>query len=551
MRRVARQDRGVSRINRRAVGLILVGAMLALAGCGRKPSPAPASSATGPSPEATAPAAASEGFSIGVEYAVPGLAVAGAGTGARRAKPALEFGVWGNLEPRQGARDWRPLDSLVAEYQSAGFRDLQLIISADSPWASRTAKKDPMPRPAFLGAYGDFVQAFVERYDGDGVDDAPGLVAPVHEFGVERELTGFWPGSIEDYLALLGTASPRIHAADPEAVVLPAAIMAIDVFDGGPTQAEAEQRWAIDHPFRHSRADTVALLSACHLFDAVDVHALGDAVELPATAIWVRARLMDAGCPDRPIWVGDAFPMSPLVAFDARPFAPATTADRPAIGRWLGAAVDPGDAQHAAATAWLEREMAVGVARKIALAALAGTAGINIGNLEDWTTGIAPADRLLIAGAGSDILGGIQDRTVGVASPGGSLPYEGQFFSRERTAGARRPAFGALALMVEALDGATSIEREPGPADDIWIIHAVTPTGQAWVIWRDDGRLHLPGDDGPGPVAVEIAVGSGPVRIATIPTARGDQPSPVATTPPAAGRITIQAGRAPTVVLAP
>ncbi len=512
----------------------------------------PAASAVA-SDEASRPPAGSAGFSIGLEYAVPGLADASAAVGATRAKPALEFGLWGNIEPREGQRAWGPMDTLVAEYQAAGFRDLQLLISADSPWAARTPKRDPMPRPEHLDAYGDFVAAFVERYDGDGIDDAPGLLAPVHEFGIERELTGFWPSSIDDYLALLDIAAPRIRAADPQAVILPIAIMAIDVFDGGPSPQEAEARWAVDHPFRHDRADVVALLDACDRYDAVDIHALGDAVELPATAEWIRAQLAEAGCPDLPIWAGDAFPMSPLVAFDQRPFAPATAADRPSVGSWLGAAADPGDRDHAAAVAWLEREMAIGSARKVALAALAGLAGINIGNLEDWTTGLAPADRLLVAGAGTDILGGIQDRTVGLRSPGGPLPYEGQFFSRERTPGASRPSFGALALCVTALDGATAVERVPSDIPGLWLLHAATPAGQAWIAWLDDGRLHLPGDAGPAPVALDVAVGAGVagVHIATVPTTRTELPPTFAPVATSAGHVTVDVGRAPVVILVP
>ncbi|TAK00198.1 MAG: hypothetical protein EPO36_09515 [Chloroflexota bacterium] len=515
------------------------------------PSLAPSGASSG-EPTA-APVRRSGGFSVGLEYGVPGLAAASALTGAHRAKPALEFGVWGNIEPREGERDWAPLDNLVAEYQAAGFLDLQLIISADSPWAARTPKRDPMPQDRYLDAYADFVGAFVERYDGDGSGDAPGLLAPVHEYGIEREFTGFWPPSAVDYLRLLRTATPAVRAADPEAQVLLVAIMAIDVFDGNPGLEEADERWSIDRPFRHSRSDIEAILSACDDYDIVDVHALGDATELVSTLAWIRVQLLEADCYPRPIWIGDAFPMSPLVAFDVRPFHPATADDRDAVVRWLGAVADPGDVDHATAMAWLEREMAISVARKVAVARLAGADGINIGNLEDWATGIAPADRLLVAGVGTAVYGGIQDRTVTLRSPGGSLPYEGQFFSRLREAGDPRPALRALELLIPAVEGPSSTIRIGWGDPDIWVVRFEfeRSTATTWVAWLDDERLHLPGDAEPAAVRVLVETGVPSVLVGTVPVERsGGAVERVEMAAPG-GVLEIDVGRVPVVITAP
>jgi hypothetical protein len=495
---------------------------------------------------------ASGGFSVGLEYGVPGLAASSATTGATRAKPALEFGVWGNIEPREGERDWGPLDHLVEEYQAAGFIDLQLIISADSPWAARTPKRDPMPQDRYLDAYAGFVRAFVERYDGDGDADAPGLLAPVHEYGIEREFTGFWPPSADDYLRLLRIATPAIRAADRQAKVLLVAIMAIDVFDGDPSLEEADERWSIDRPFRHSRSDTEAILGACDDYDIVDIHALGDAVELVSTLAWVRIRLLEAGCYPRPIWIGDAFPMSPLVAFDARPFHPAVAGDRDAVARWLGAVADPGDADHATAVAWLETEMAIAVTRKVAVARLAGADGINIGNLEDWATGIVPADRLLVTGVGTAVFGGLQDRTVTLRSPGGPLPYEGQFFSRLREAGEPRPALRALGLLVPSVEGPSSTIRIGWGDPDVWVVRFDFERSAAttWVVWLDDERLHLPGDPGLAAVPVQIETGVPSVLVGTVPVERGDAVERLEMST-SDGVLEIDIGRVPVVITTP
>lgn len=72
-----------------------------------------------------------------------------------------------------------------------------------------------------------FAQAFgllVERYDGDGIADVPGLTRPVHQWEIFDAFspdTGRWAGcTLAMYAQYLRTASVVAHAADPEAVIL-------------------------------------------------------------------------------------------------------------------------------------------------------------------------------------------------------------------------------------------------------------------------------------------------------------------------------------------
>lgn len=139
-------------------------------------------------------------FTIALEYAIPGLAAAYTPTGVTYAKPQPIFGKWGLIQPAPGQYNWGPLNNLVIEYQTAGFIGIQLLITAESPWASVNppALLNPgntFPKEEYLDEYAAFVARFVERYDGDATDDAPGLLYPIHHYGIEREFTGFWPGS--------------------------------------------------------------------------------------------------------------------------------------------------------------------------------------------------------------------------------------------------------------------------------------------------------------------------------------------------------------------
>ena len=84
------------------------------------------------SPDASAP----KRLWFGLEYAVTGLGDIYAQTGAITAKPMPALMEWGRLQPNEGdAIQWSQSDDLIAEYQQAGFENMQLLTDAKSPWA--------------------------------------------------------------------------------------------------------------------------------------------------------------------------------------------------------------------------------------------------------------------------------------------------------------------------------------------------------------------------------------------------------------------------------
>ncbi|CAK8724044.1 Glycosyl hydrolase catalytic core [Candidatus Electrothrix aarhusensis] len=70
--------------------------------------------------------------------------------------------------------------------------------------------------PRDKNAYKKFVRALVERYDGDGISDMPGLHAPIKYWQVDNEP----PHGLNDYAAFLQMTYKAIKQADPEAKVL-------------------------------------------------------------------------------------------------------------------------------------------------------------------------------------------------------------------------------------------------------------------------------------------------------------------------------------------
>lgn len=166
----------------------------------------------GPEPDdessADTRSAAARSFALGVEYTEVGLAWPYAEVGVEWAKTRLEAFTWGAIEPEapEGTThsyDWSCADALVRDWQQAGVVHLQSYLSPEADWAV-DPDRHPAPRTEHLDDYRAFVTAIVERYDGDGTDDMPGLVAPVRHWVIGGEWTGFWRSDDADaYLEVL------------------------------------------------------------------------------------------------------------------------------------------------------------------------------------------------------------------------------------------------------------------------------------------------------------------------------------------------------------
>ncbi len=141
---------------------------------------------------------------IGVEYAYPGGAQTFAKLGVPLAKLYPDSITWGEMQPAPALPiDFSRMDRFVSEYQNAGFTELVLVLKPTSRWASKNVLFNLAQRPQFLDLYEAWVRSVVERYDGDGKDDMPGLKHPVRFFEVGSEFSSFEPEAAEEYLPML------------------------------------------------------------------------------------------------------------------------------------------------------------------------------------------------------------------------------------------------------------------------------------------------------------------------------------------------------------
>ncbi len=105
---------------------------------------------------------------------------------ARPHRPGGHVFALSVIHPNPHTWDFSLADHIVEAAQDAGARllvTLQLDACMDTP-SCFAATNIP---PERLGEWSDFVKTVVERYDGDGVEDMPGLEVPVYAWEVGNE----------------------------------------------------------------------------------------------------------------------------------------------------------------------------------------------------------------------------------------------------------------------------------------------------------------------------------------------------------------------------
>jgi len=464
---------------------------------------------------ALAGSAPSGGFALGVEYMTPGFAEVFAQTGVTWAKAAATGCTWGDIEPQPPVNGkhsyrWEAADRLILEYQRAGFRHFHIYVRNKNPWACSKPVKpigggSSLPKPEHWEDYKAFLRAFVQRYDTHHPDHVPGLLYPVEYWEIEAEWgTGFWQGTLEEYLELLRVAYPTVKQANPRAKVILIGFFLAGVFEGHPDPQEIPATLARIPPPRRRvseqyLADIRKLLAHPELFDVVEFHSLSDWSEISGMGRFLRQTMREYGY-EKPIWVGDVnYTASPLMFWDI-PVPPYTQQQKPAIEATLQALARPQHPQHAQAMRWLRAEQSKGLVKKAVLAMAEGLAGINIGNLADWG------------------LFGILPQITGTVAFQGLVETQGV----PPKPGEPRPAYHALALLVQKL-GEFSAVRSLAVDRGVYAYEFTVRGQPVYVLWYDDGRRYLPGDK--EPVApVQVPLPAGRYRLTETPTGRGPMP---------------------------
>ena len=147
--------------------------------------------------------------------------------------------IWGLIEPKPGRYAWTfTTDRQVERWQNENLAVLvtiwpfaswdQDLCHSDEPEAVGMfpGMGSRLYSPCNKEAYSRWLTAAVERYDGDGIDDMPGLKYPIRHWEVlnEPEMQGpeltFYQEDSNFYLELLKLSYQAIKAADSNSLVL-------------------------------------------------------------------------------------------------------------------------------------------------------------------------------------------------------------------------------------------------------------------------------------------------------------------------------------------
>ncbi|SNX71116.1 beta-galactosidase-like protein [Cereibacter ovatus] len=175
-------------------------------------------------------------------------AIAQAGIGVVRLSVA-----WDRVEPAPGRFDWSGLDSRVVGLQAYGIEPF-LTFESTADWGTVPETRGVKnARPNNPADWERFVRAVVERYDGDGHADAPGLHRRVrywqaaNEWISDKNKSGGWVGTTDELIDYIRRTHDAVKAVDPRAIFVLGGIAAFNldvllVARGG-QQFTVRQKW--------------------------------------------------------------------------------------------------------------------------------------------------------------------------------------------------------------------------------------------------------------------------------------------------------------------
>lgn len=242
---------------------------------------------------------------------------------------------WDNLQYAPGVWDnhvrSRFYDKQLLAMAQSGYGIIGMLVTTeknarvadcDERIARYTGNPEYVPQgpiwcpPANLQQFQDFVRSTVERYDGDGTEDAPGSPRiAVWQVWNEPNHWETWPGSAEEYGRFLEAAYHGVKAADPTALVMIGGLYVLDgqsavlgncachkdglvffreVLDAYPAAWNAFDVLAI-HPYMPFDApDSPDLLAKVTLWGRITT-----------TQQWLAAQTQRRGGTMRPIWISE------------------------------------------------------------------------------------------------------------------------------------------------------------------------------------------------------------------------------------------------------
>ena len=216
--------------------------------------------------------------------------------------------IWNKIEKEKGNFSWSETDKYV-NYAQLHNQNIIATIWPHANWEQKSCKRKKsrspfgknftkyLSKPCSMDDYKNFVTRLVDRYDGDGVNDMPGLVKPIKYWEImnEPEFKMFFKGSEEDFVEIFNFSSQTIKEKQKDAVIIMAG--AAGMFP------ENKKYWKS------------ALPKIKDNFDIANIHHISGPEGQCDREFWVDefSSLLKSINIDKPIWVTEAMTCGPPV----------------------------------------------------------------------------------------------------------------------------------------------------------------------------------------------------------------------------------------------
>ena len=141
--------------------------------------------------------------------------------------------VWNKIEKEKGNFSWNEADEYVVYAQEHNQTTIATIWP-HANWEQKTCKRKKarspfgkrftkyLSKPCSMDSYKTFLLALVDRYDGDGNNDMPGLTKPIIHWEImnEPEFKMFFKGTKEDFVEIFNFSSKLIKLEQEDAVIV-------------------------------------------------------------------------------------------------------------------------------------------------------------------------------------------------------------------------------------------------------------------------------------------------------------------------------------------
>jgi hypothetical protein len=421
---------------------------------------------------------------------------------------------WGEIEPKAPAGGkhtyrWAPLDEAVRQWQEQGVHILMslrfvcrwanaapslkpLYLDGLLSWIPKTAA-DYQPKPEHKQNLRDFIAALVERYDGDGDGDMPGLLFPILHYQPCNEAYNelFWGGSVEEFGAHLREVAQAARRACPRVKIVLSGVCFLPMSGFYDREMEPRTKDYVDRLLPKTPPKMRPFLERMEAFSRASLRFDYDILDARwsnyGIVVGCRDELRQAGRPATEIWSAEMY--SPLPLLDALVLPMTTLYPYPTPSRsldYIRITRSPRDKQFDTVNRWYRGHQSAMVVKNCLVGLHAGS--------KKFMNGWALDSQMPLA-----------------VYPLGVGGYKSTTFNK------LWPAAYTYKLLIEKLDGITACRRLPMP-EYLFVYECTVRGGRKVLVAFCDDHIGQNHDEPLAEMEAVLPCPDGPVRLTHIVT---------------------------------